>query len=169
VTQARPHHVFETLTSRQHETLRLASQHLTSKQIALHLGVAPVTVDKRIEAVRAKLDSLPRSDLLRLYRDWLGSYGQTIDDPIILGDDEPSHANSVSLPAEPTVSFYDSVTFDGRVAWDGGLGWLRPGLKPSDLGVTGKLLFMVIAAIGILVVAVLSLAFANALGVILGT
>lgn len=159
--------VFETLTIKQHETLRLASKHLTSKQIAQHLALAPVTVDKRIEAVRARMGSIPRSDLLRLYRDWLRTYGQTIDDPIILGDSELQDAKLAALPSEPVVSFHDSVTFDGRAPWGRGSEWLRPGLKPSDLGVTGKLLFMVIAAAGILAVAVLSVAFANALGAIL--
>lgn len=78
--------IFETLTDRQHETLRLAAQHLTSKQIAKRLGVATVTIDKRIDTVRIRLGSIPRSDLLRLYCDWLGAYDQTIDEPIILGE-----------------------------------------------------------------------------------
>ena len=47
--------IFSSLTEKQHEALALACQHLTSKQIAQELGVAPVTIDKRIDAVRAAL------------------------------------------------------------------------------------------------------------------
>lgn len=62
--------VFESMTAKQHETMRLAVLLLTSKEIAAILGVAPVTVDKRIEALRARLGSIPRNELIRLYRQW---------------------------------------------------------------------------------------------------
>ncbi len=61
------HSVFDALTEKQDEALRLACQHLTSKQIAQELNVAPVTIDKRIDAVRVKLGHMPRTDVLRHY------------------------------------------------------------------------------------------------------
>ena len=97
--------VLETLTEKQDEALRLASQHLTSKQIANQLGIAPVTVDKRIDSVRAKLDFLPRTDVLRHYRAWKERYGQTIDGPIILTTPDTLSPSTSSQPQEPAYLF----------------------------------------------------------------
>ena len=156
------HLVFDSLTAKQHATLSLASRHLTSKQIAIELGVAPITIDKRIEAVRAKLGSIPRPDLLRLYGDWCGDYGETINGPIILPQNVPDQGCSLTQPDGLAFAFEDSLHFDARASWDRNLLWLRPGLKPSDLGVAGKLLVMLGGAAAIMVIAVLSMAFANA-------
>ena len=154
--------VFESLTEKQEEALRLASQHLTSKQIAKELGVAPITIYKRIDAVRAKLDQMPRIEVLRHYRAWCEGYGQTIDDPALLTELPTNRAWNAARP-ERHYRFEDSFEIDERMPWEGVSSWLRPGIKPSDLGVGGKLLFMMIGAIAILIVAVLSMAFANAL------
>lgn len=161
--------VFETLTEKQHETLRLASSHLTSKQIALALGVAPVTIDKRIEGVRARLDHITRVDLLRFYTQWretalpCGAYGQAICDPIILGQHADTLPFAQSQPTDRQLVFEDSVTFDARASWERQPAWLRPGLTPSDLGVSGKLAAMLIGALAIMMIAVLCMAFVDAL------
>lgn len=155
--------VFDSLTERQHATLALAARHLTSKQIALEMGVAPVTIDKRIEAVRARLGSIPRPDLLRLYGEWIDAYERAIDEPIILGGAAGNRSNPAAQPVEFALRFDDSITFDARASWDRKSDWLRPGLKPSDLGVGGKLLVMLGGAAAIMMVAVLSMAFAHAL------
>lgn len=154
--------VFHSLTSKQHETLALASSHLTSKQIARKLGVAPVTIDKRIEGVRARLGSIPRSDLLRLYNEWRSTYDRSIDDPIILGETDQNRPSSVEQPPDPVLDFSDSLMFDGRASWERDPVWLRPGLNPSDLGASGKILAMLGGAVAIMMVAVLSVAFADA-------
>lgn len=155
--------VFDSLTGKQHETLRLAASHLTSKQIAKELGVAPITIDKRIEGVRARLSGIARPDLLRLYTKWLATYDQAIDDPSILGQCSENGAESWSQPADPVLNFADSLTFDERAGWERDQVWLRPGLNPSDLGVSGKLLVILGGAVAIMMVAVLSVAFADAL------
>ncbi|GGD57122.1 helix-turn-helix domain-containing protein [Croceicoccus mobilis] len=156
------HAIFESLTEKQHETLRLAANHFTSKQIALELGVAPVTIDKRIEAVRSKLDLMPRVDLLRHYRTWSDSYGQPINDLIILPDTTASAPEAGLQAAEQGMRFNDSLTFDVRAPWDHSGTAILPRIKPSDLSMGGKLLFMLGGAIAILVIAILSIAFANA-------
>lgn len=155
--------VFESLTPKQHQTLSLASRHLTSKQIAIELGVAPITIDKRIEAVRAKLGAIPRPDLLRLYGDWSRAYGQSINGSIILPLDADSPEYLGTQPGEHAFVFEDSLRLDARVSWDRPSAWLRPGLRPSDLGLGGKLLTMLLGSVAILVVAVLMLAFTDAL------
>lgn len=156
--------VLASLTDKQDEALRLACQHLTSKQIAQKLGVAPVTIDKRIDAVRARLNYMPRIDVLRHYRAWSDRYGRTIDAPIILTDSPPVAPSTASQPTERSYLFQDALTFDARAPWDRASSRLRLGIRPSDLGVGGKVLFMLAGAAAIMVVAVLSMAFANALG-----
>jgi DNA-binding CsgD family transcriptional regulator len=155
--------VFESLTLKQHQTLSLASRHLTSKQIAIELGVAPITIDKRIEAVRAKLGAIPRPDLLRLYGDWSRSYGQPINGSIILPEPQDDREWVAPQPDGHAFVFEDSLRLDARATWDRPTVWLHPGLKPSDLGVGGKLLVMLLGAVAVLVVAVLMMAFTDAL------
>lgn len=158
-----PASVFESLTEKQHQALSLAAERLTSKQIAQELGVAPVTIDKRIEAVRTRLGSMPRSDLLRIYTKWRSDYCRPIDDLIILGSESKLPSDAGAQPEEAVLTFHDSIAFDARASWERHADWLRPGVSPSDLGVVGKLLFMLAGAVAILMVAVLSIAFAEAL------
>lgn len=161
--------IFDSLTQKQHEALALASSHLTSKQIAVVLGVAPVTIDKRIETVRARLDHISRTELLHRYTQWTGvrdadgTYGQTINDPIILGAPVENLTTMPSQPPDHRLTFEDSVTFDARASWDRNPAWLRSELKPADLGVRGKLAFMLGGALVVMMIAVLCLAFVDAL------
>ena len=57
---------------------------MTSKQNALELGVAPVTIDKRIEAVRGHLGAISPPDPSRYYFEWCQTYGRAASDPIVL-------------------------------------------------------------------------------------
>lgn len=155
--------LFDSLTDKQRTTLALAAKHLTSKQIALELDVAPVTIDKRIESLRARLGNIARSELLRLFSEWCKAYDQTIDDPIILGSDQPHRASVDAQRDDLALEFRDSVTFDARAPWDRERNILRPGLKPSDLGVAGKLVIMLLGAAAVMMVAVLCVAFVDAL------
>lgn len=161
--------VFDSLTVKQHEALSLASSHLTSKQIAMAVGVAPVTIDKRIEAVRARLEHISRADLLRLYRQWLAvnvaadPYDQAIDDPIILGDQLSGMPSPQVQPAEHALIFEDSILLDARASWERDPVWLRPEMRLSNLGVSGKLAVMLVGAVAIMMVAVLCMAFVDAL------
>jgi DNA-binding CsgD family transcriptional regulator len=155
--------VFETMTEKQHEALALAANHLTSKQIAQRLGVAPVSVDKRIETVRGKLGGIPRTDLLRLYCDWRAPDDRIIGGSTILGDGENFDASSESRPLSRSFVFEDSLVLDARASWERAEGWRRPGYSPANLGIAGKLMFMVAGAVAIMMLAVLSMAFADAL------
>lgn len=162
-----PESVFSTLTDKQHEALLLACAHLTSKQIAIRLGVAPVSVDKRIDSVRAKLGNISRVEVLHLYQSWQERYDRALPDPIILPLHPPIAAHDGQQITEHVYRFEDSLAFDARASWDKPLGHLRPGLRPSDLGVGGKLLVMLAGAVAILMVVVLSLAVATSLGTVL--
>ncbi len=57
--------VFETLTAKQRQAMALAADGLTSKEIARELDISPHSVDKRIDAVRGRLDARPRSQIVR--------------------------------------------------------------------------------------------------------
>lgn len=144
----------------------LACRHLTSKQIAMKLGVAPVSIDKRIDGVRSKLGNVSRVELLHLYQSWLG-YELTIPDPIILASDPCKPAENAEPIVDHVYRFEDSVAFDARADWDPSFDYQRPGFKPSDLGARGKLLVMVAGAVAMLMVVVLSLSVATALGTVL--
>jgi DNA-binding CsgD family transcriptional regulator len=154
--------VFESLTAKQLATLELATKHFTSKQIARQLGVAPVTIDKRMESVRARLGSISRPELLSLYDQWRNIHDKAIDDTIILGQSLANDATGDAQSAQTVLAFEDSLTFDERTSWDPGQAWSRPGLKPSDLGVVGKLLAIIAGALAMVMVAVLCVAFADA-------
>lgn len=155
--------VFDSLTDKQRETLTLACRHLTSKEIAQELGVAPVTIDKRIEAIRARLGNIPRHEVMGLFRQYHHAYDQAIYEPIVLACDLSDQPSVFPQPDDPQLAFHDSLRLDARASWGLGTDWLRPGLKPSDLGIIGKLVFMVLGALAIMMVAVLSVAFADAL------
>lgn len=159
--------VFEALTEKQHEALVLACAHLTSKQIAIKLGVAPVTIDKRIDGVRAKLGNITRVELLHLYQGWQDGYDRIVPAPIILPVHSPIAAQDEQQLVEHTYQFEDSLTFDVRTSWDKSIGLLRPGIRPSDLGVSGKLLAMLAGSVAILMVVVLSLAVVTSLETVL--
>jgi DNA-binding CsgD family transcriptional regulator len=155
--------IFDSLNDKQHETLMLAARHLTSKQIAQQLGLAPVTIDKRIEGVRSRLDGLPRTDLLRLYKEWGDTYDRTINGSIILEPTPSEVPDPWERPSDPALTFGDNLVLDARAPWERQSVWLRPGMKPSDLGVGGKLLAMLLGAVAIMAVAVLCMAFVEAL------
>lgn len=155
--------VFDSLTEKQRETIMLACRHLTSKEIAQQLGVAPVTIDKRIDAIRARLGNIPRHEVMGLFQQYQHAYDQLIYEPIVLACDLPEPPRSVLQPDDPQLVFHDSLQLDARALWGLGTDWLRPGLKPSDLGTIGKLTFMIVGALAIMMVAVLSMAFADAL------
>lgn len=56
----------ERLTARERETLRLASTHMSSKEIARQLGISHRTVDKHLEGAMHKLGVGSRRDATRL-------------------------------------------------------------------------------------------------------
>lgn len=153
---------FEKATDKQIEAIDLAADGLTSKQIALALGVVPRTIDQRVDALRIKLDGIPRNDLVRHYRTWKSVCGRTTYDPIPLTD--PARFSSQARPQPETpLLFEDALTFDERSPWDRKASWLRPEIEPSNLGSGSRLLFIAVGAVLILVGVVLTAAFSNAL------
>ena len=137
--------VFDELTAKQLEALDLAAGGFTSKEIARKLGISPHSVDKRIDAVRIQLDSMPRQRLVREFREW-NSGCETPTGGSSPLDDRPYVApDGGAQSADETLVFGDSLALGSHPSWDGSLRWLRPGISPSDLG-TGWRLLLVLAA-----------------------
>lgn len=141
--------VFEAATEKQLGTLRLAAEGLTSKQIAIELEVAPRTVDQRIDALRARLDGMPRNDLVRCYRRWRAVCDQTTYDPIPVPNDCPTPSYR-RQPKEAELVFQDAMTFDGRASWDKQSDWTRPEIEPFSLSPLKKVLAVIAGALALL-------------------
>ncbi len=58
----RNYDLVEQLTPRERECLRLVNQHLTSKQIALRLGISEHTAKFHVGAIMAKLEAASRTE-----------------------------------------------------------------------------------------------------------
>ena len=65
--------IFATLTEKQHEVFHHVAEGRSAKEIAWRLGVTDSAVIQRIEAVRSRAGSPPRSVLARAYRLYLMS------------------------------------------------------------------------------------------------
>lgn len=187
--------MFSSLTPKQVEALDLACRHLTSKQIAQKLGINPASVDKRIDSVRAKLNGIPRSDLLNLYANWLSQGGEnppfrkesqvektTVKPPhpsyqqgenltsgsIPLTHSPTTASEGFSQPDETTYTFEDSYAFSKHTSSQGWSFGPFPGMKPSDLGIVGKVICVLGGAVALLGIAILSIAFSQALMTMFG-
>lgn len=87
------------LTQGQLDCLRLVDQHLSSKEIAVELGISPHTVDQRIRIALQTLGVERRAQAARMVAQELGPYQRLIH--------QPPH-----IPADP-----DSDQSDGAVGY----------------------------------------------------
>lgn len=154
-------------TEKQLEAIDLAAEGLISKQIARQLGVTPRSIDQRIDALRQKAGNMARTDLVRHYRAWMSTRERIPCDPIPVTQAATTTPQESLQPVTDFV-FEDSLTFDERAPWDRERSWLRPEIKPSDLGIGQRLLFITAGAVLILIGVVLTAAFSNALIELLG-
>lgn len=95
------------LTAKQTEVLDLLASHLTSKEIARELNLAPNTVDQRITAVREKWGLPNRKALLRQYTELQEICGKTTYHSAALDHQPPESecnddAESVTDPIAPS-------------------------------------------------------------------
>jgi DNA-binding CsgD family transcriptional regulator len=81
---------FAELTDKQRECLRLASQHMSSKEIARVLGISASAVEQRLKyAVRA-LGARDRREAARLFSQWEQGCGEITYGPAVVEDASPS-------------------------------------------------------------------------------
>ena len=60
--------LLDALTPKQREVIALASEGMTSKEIARKLGISESAVNQRIEVIRQRLGGMSRAQIARLYR-----------------------------------------------------------------------------------------------------
>jgi len=102
------------LTPAQIEVLDRVVLHMTSKEIARELGIAPNTVDQRVKAAWAKLGTSDRASTVRKYAELRticgqSTYGQTVIDLPSEFPDQPFQ----DLPDDPAFVVEDSLTGEG--------------------------------------------------------
>lgn len=155
--------IFESLTDKQREALSLASDGLTSKEIARELGISPHSVDKRIDTIRAQMGYLPRSRLVREFRTWETRCQSVTGHSSPLTPFAANSSKTMSQPVGETLLFSDAVLFNGHAEWKREQTWLRPGIKPSELSIGWRLLFISVASFAVAAAFILTAASVDVL------
>lgn len=98
--------VFRFLTAKQRDALRHVAENRTTKEIAFILGISESAVNQRIENVRARTGSPPRSELARSYRQYLQEVEQTPGVPFAPAppaSDATDHTGDAAPDATPSL------------------------------------------------------------------
>lgn len=102
------------LTQRQRDVMELVIQHRTSKEIARDLGIAPNTVDQRINAVRDKLGARDRAEAARMYVQLKSICGEsTYGSPVVDSSICASLAGRQDIGIDPVFALGDSAVAQG--------------------------------------------------------
>jgi DNA-binding CsgD family transcriptional regulator len=114
------------LTEGQLDCLRLVDQHLSSKEIAVELGISPHTVDQRVRQSLAILGVERRAQAARIVAQFSGPYQRLIhQSPYIPGDLQSGH---------PDAAVSHQIRHAGRAGEDRRSGFIteqRPAFWPS--------------------------------------
>ena len=114
------------LTDGQLDCLRLVDQHLSSKEIAVELGISPHTVDQRVRQSLAILGVERRAQAARIVAQYSGPYQRLIhQSPYIPGEVQSGH---------PDAAVSHQIRHAGRAGEDRGPGFIteqRPAFWPS--------------------------------------
>ena len=152
----------QTLTKKQAEVMGFVYQGLSSKEIALRIGISPATVDQRADGARKKLGAATRMEAARIYAADQGISERFIYEPFPLTHSQSERRHQASPHSE--VRFEDSLTFDERAAWDRLPSWRLPALEPRDLGTVGRIAVILALTVFILLIVVEGLRLAHSLG-----
>lgn len=152
------------LTHKQAEALELVGEHMSSKEIALLLRVSPHSVDKRLDEARSRLGAGTRKQAYRIYRamkDGFGTGESLTGEPFTV----PKLPKSKQVPsnerAEALYTFDDVGIYSRPSKWSIRAG--VPELKPAQLGPSARVGLILAGALGLVVLAVLLLSFAQGL------
>lgn len=128
------------LTPRERDCLRLVGRALSSKEIAIELGLSPFTVDEYIRSAVAKIGARNRREAARL----LDLEERSKSPPEKLGDEPPRLAE----PGHPPAAM-DPAGEERSPRWR--IPFLRQGRRYNDLGWRERLLWIVAGAVAIIV------------------
>lgn len=100
----------EGLTDKQCEALNLVLCHMSSKEIAQHLGVSPRAVDQRLDAARLKLGAATRVEAAKIYQrhKLQSTCDQITSEPFPLPPEAPQQHDEVSADDEPGFTLQDA-------------------------------------------------------------
>jgi DNA-binding CsgD family transcriptional regulator len=100
------------LTEGQLDCLRLVSRHLSSKEIAVELGISPHTVDQRIRQALHTLEVPRRAQAARIIEQYCEPYQRLIH--------QPPHIEPAGSPGDQSDAVSNQIRHAGRAgrAWD---------------------------------------------------
>jgi DNA-binding CsgD family transcriptional regulator len=165
--------LLENLTVKQVEVLDRLLMHRTTKEIARELGIAPNTVDQRINGVRDKWGTVNRKDTARLYGQLLELCGKSTYgfSRVDAGPDEGEESDQ-DLSVDPVFVLSDARPmapmvghpewFDTRIAQPAGLEAFD-----AKFGRAGRVGAVFVLALIMAVTLAATLAIAEALGKLL--
>ena len=153
---------FEKLTPKLREVLRLTLLRKSSKEIGRELGIAPRSVDQRLDAARIILRASNRFEAARIYYDLVCASEGLTSDPFLLGEggsQQPSGGGEQSLYV-----FGDALSFPANAVWENSAEveiktWRRfvPGLPSAASGSGDRIMWIMIGALSILMLVLLGL------------
>jgi len=158
------------LTDKQREVLALLGEGRTGKEIANTLGISESAVTQRIEKIRARFDGVTRQELGRIWREhgdpkttWTCKEFTGKSFELLSAQDELQQSEQDGEARK--VEFADSALFNVKAPWEE---TLEPRIVPEVLDGENATMFRwiyaVTAAVGIVVMMLILLAVANALG-----
>ena len=158
--------IFDDLTERRHEALVGIADNLTSKEIAAKLSISPSAVNHRIESVRAKIGSPPRSKLAREYRRLMEARTckEITGDLLQLSNDWPIPEDASQEQSRTILEFSDSAewpSYDTDLPKDGPK--IVPRLLDGDRAGQYRVVAIVVLAVGLLAFVLIALGVAQAL------
>ena len=166
--------VLEKITPKQREALRLALLHKSSKEIGRELGIAPRSVDQRLDAARIVLGASGRFDAARKFYDLLCASERLTSDPFLLG--ESGFGRRDESGEQSLYVFGDALAFSAPAVWESSaevepVTWRRfaPGLPSATSGLGDRIMWIVIGAFAILTLVVLGLAATEGLERLIGS
>jgi DNA-binding CsgD family transcriptional regulator len=142
------------LTEQQRACLRYVFAHLTSKEIAPHLGIAPNSVDQHIKAAMRTLGTSDRRAAARMLAEYDGAAGRQ---PLVyqmpeLAADSGSMAfvqPAEGTPTQPRRALQeDQAAFEAMPARVPFLPLPIGGARPNDAGILKRLAWIALIAIG---------------------
>ncbi|WP_195908635.1 helix-turn-helix transcriptional regulator [Novosphingobium sp. Gsoil 351] len=156
------------ITPKQREVLRLALVRKSSKEIGRELGIAPRSVDQRLDAARITLGAASRFEAARKFNALVRTSEGLTSEPFLLGE---SGAERGGMAGEqPLYVFGDALHFSGGPAWEDSTpvdpaAWQRfvPGLPSAASGSRDRIVWIMIGAVSILTLVLIGLAVVESL------
>lgn len=152
---------FAELTEKQRECLRLAADHMSSKEIARALGISASAVEQRLKYAVRTLQARDRREAARLFSRWEQDCGEsTYGSPVV--EDMPSRPHPVAVGARAPDAWeaaqladsagYFDPHWDKPVAKVVNWPWAGDGRIPADLSRTQRAFWVVAITFGLLLV-----------------